>query len=237
MGKARKIVFVLALLVFLGSAGYLLQHYLKGRAEQIDFETLQVKGNHDIAALHKRNPDIVAWVKIKESIIDYPVMQTKTDPEYYLRRNFKKEHSLAGTPFMDATSEMGPNGSFNWVVYGHNMKNGTMFHTLLEFNNKAYYEKRKTFTFDTVEGPQEYEIVAAFYTQVYPTNSKEFKFYEYTDIRTKSEYDEYVRNIKALSSYDTGITPQHGEQLVTLSTCSYQVDDGRFIVVGRRIKK
>lgn len=239
MGKVRKFIFVIALLVFIGSAGYLLQHYLKGKAEQNEFESLRVNGGHNLEALYKENPDIVGWVQIKDSIIDYPVMQTKDDPEFYLRRNFKKEDSLAGTPFLDAQSDL-TRPSWNWMIYAHNMKNGTMFHTLLDFEKKEYYDKRKTFTFDTLDqygGPAEYEIVAAFYTQIYPEDSKEFKYYDYVDVTSEEVYNEYVRNIKAQSIYDTGITPEYGQQLVTLSTCSYQVEDGRFVVVGRKIEK
>ncbi len=238
MGKVRKVIFVIALLVFIGAGAYLLQHYLKGQAEQNDFEGLLVDGGYDLDALYKQNPDIIGWVKIKDSIISYPVMQTKDDPEFYLRRNFKKEDSLAGTPFLDAKSDL-TRPSWNWMVYAHNMKNGTMFHTLLDYEDKEYYEKRKTFTFDTLEkyaGPGEYEVVAAFYTQIYPENSDQFKYYYYVDVTEEWQYNEYVSNIKALSIYDTGVTPQFGEQLVTLSTCSYQVEDGRFVVVGRKVK-
>ena len=98
------------------------------------------------------------------------------------------------------------------MIYAHNMKNGTMFHTLLDFEKKEYYDRRKTFTFDTLDqygGPGEYEIVSAFYTQIYPEDAKEFKYYDYVNVTSEEVYNEYVRNIKAQSIYDTGITPEY----------------------------
>ncbi|MEG0662116.1 MAG: class B sortase, partial [Anaerovoracaceae bacterium] len=196
----RRIVFVIALIVFLGSAGYLLQHYLKGEAEQKDFESLKVSEGHDVAALHEENPDIAGWVQIEGTIIDYPVMQTVDEPEYYLRRNFKKEDSLAGTPFMDANSDMRI-PSKNLMIYGHNMKNGTMFHSLLEYEEKEYFDAHPTVRFDTLDGPGEYEIIAAGYTEIYPEDVDVFKYYNYVNITEPSDFREYVQGVKALSAY------------------------------------
>ncbi|MEA4922331.1 MAG: class B sortase [Eubacteriaceae bacterium] len=238
MGTGRKIVFTVALIVFLVALGVILQHYIRGAVEQNDFNKLQVNGGHDLEALYKDNSDLAGWVEVKDTKIDYPVMQTINEPEYYLRRNFEKKDSLAGTPFLDASSKIGV--SENYLIYGHNMKNGTMFHQLLKYEEKDFYKEHKTFTYDEVRKGKQvngtYEVVAAFRTQIYSEDSKEFKYYEYPYIGDKKQYEQYVEGIKALSLYDTGITPEYGEQLVTLSTCAYHVDDGRFAVVGRKIK-
>jgi sortase B len=230
----RRIIFIIALLVFIGSAGYLGLHYFEGQQTENAFRQLTVDGGHDLAALHEQNPDIVGWIKIDDTRVDYPVMWTPDDPEFYLRRNFQKEDSVAGTPFLDAASTMP--GSSNWLIYGHNMKNGTMFHDTLKYDDKAFYDGHKTIHFDTLEGEGLYEIVAVCYTQIYEENAQVFKYYQYASIVDEASFDAYVQGVKALSIYDTGVTPVWGDQLITLSTCEYSVEDGRFIIVARKVQ-
>ena len=176
----------------------------------------------------------MGWIKIDDTRVDYPVMWTPDDPEFYLRRNFQKEDSVAGTPFLDAASTMP--GSSNWLIYGHNMKNGTMFHDTLKYEDKAFYDGHKTIHFDTLEGEGLYEIVAVCYTQIYEENAQVFKYYQYASIVDEASFDAYVQGVKALSIYDTGVTPVWGDQLITLSTCEYSVEDGRFIIVARKVQ-
>lgn len=230
----RRIIFIIALLVFIGSAGYLGIHYFEGQQTENAFRQLTVDGGHDLAALHEQNPDIVGWIKIDDTRVDYPVMWTPDDPEFYLRRNFQKEDSVAGTPFLDAASTMP--GSSNWLIYGHNMKNGTMFHDTLKYEDKAFYDGHKTIHFDTLEGEGLYEIVAVCYTQIYEENAQVFKYYQYASIVDEASFNAYVQGVKALSIYDTGVTPVWGDQLITLSTCEYSVEDGRFIIVARKVQ-
>jgi len=234
MKYVRRIIFVIALLVFLGSAGYLALHHIEGQQTENAFRQLTVDGGHDLAALHEQNPDIVGWIKIDDTRVDYPVMWTPEEPEYYLRRNFQKEESMAGTPFLDAASTMP--GSSNWLIYGHNMKNGTMFHDTLKYEDKAFYDGHKTIHFDTLEGEGLYEIVAVCYTQIYAENAQVFKYYQYASITDEASFDAYVQGVKSLSIYDTGVTPVWGDQLITLSTCEYSVEDGRFIIVARKMQ-
>jgi sortase B len=234
MGPLRTTIFVVFLLVFLVSAGMLAKNYLDGQKAQDDFTQLVVNNGYDLKALHEQNGDIVGWLQIKDTKINYPIMQTKSSPEYYLRRNFKKEHSIAGTPFMDATSDIDL-PTLNWTIYGHNMKNGTMFHDLLNYAKSDFYQAHKTFTFDTINGTGTYEIVAVFYTQIYTSDYTGFKYYHYNGITAQSSLKEYIAESKALSLYDTGVTVEN-EQVLTLSTCAYQVDDGRFVVVAKKIK-
>jgi len=240
-GKKKKkrsvisiILFIIALAIFACAIGVLLHHYFQGKAEQNDFEALKVNGNHDLVALHKKNSDIVGWIKIDGTIIDYPVMQTPNEPEYYLRRNFEKKTTLAGTPFMDAASSMSlPSGNF--LIYGHNMKNGSMFHSILQYEKKSYFNKHKIIHFDTLKGKGTYRVIAAFRSQIYPKSSKNFKYYHYAYIDNKAKYDRYVSNVKALSAVDSHITPGYKKQLITLSTCAYHVENGRFAVVAVKV--
>lgn len=234
MGPVRTAIFIFFLLVFLISAGMLAKDYFEGQKAENDFSQLMVSGGYDLKALHEQNEDIVGWLQIKNTKINYPIMQTKSSPEYYLRRNFNKEHSVAGTPFMDATSDINT-PTLNWTIYGHNMKNGTMFHDLLKYEKEDFYRAHKTFTFDTINGKGTYEVVAAYYTQIYMSDYDGFKYYRYNGITSSALLKEFIAGSRALSLYDTGVTVGK-EQVLTLSTCAYHVDDGRFVVVAKKIK-
>lgn len=180
--------------------------------------------------LYAENPKMVGWLRIEGTVIDYPVMHTPQDPEKYLYRNFQGQDSAAGTPFMDyrCTAE-----SDNLVIYGHNMADGSMFHTLPDYQQKNHWEAHPTIRFDSVYEEREYEVVAAFYDRIYYTHETDFKFYNFIDAVDQAEYDNAVEQFKKKSLYDTGVTPQYGQQLITLVTCTYQVENGRFVVVAR----
>ncbi len=252
MGTGRKIIFVIALMVFIGSLGVIINHYVTGwRAEKALTDLGALKsGEKDLvtekgivdgkyAALYKKNPDIIGWIKVKGTGIDYPVMQTQSDPEFYLRRSYEKKYSISGVPFLDAYSDVFK-PTLNWLIYGHNMKDGTMFHDLLDYAEEDFYKAHKTIRFDTIYkgGGGRYKVVAAFYSQIYPENKNVFKYYTYADLNSDREYKEYIEGVKKLSEYDTGVDAVPGDQLITLSTCSYHVPDklGRFAVVAKKIK-
>lgn len=249
MGLGRKIILVICLIVFVGSAGVLLDYFINGMREQSALEDLKnLMGDREdlvtdkgtvigkYADLYLANEDIIGWITVEDTKIDYPVMQTQDSPEYYLDKNFNKEYTASGTPFMDAASDIFI-PTCNFLIYGHNMKNGTMFHDLLEYADKDFYEAHKTFKFDTIYkgGQGTYEVIAAGYSQIYSKDSTEFKYYQYAGITSQSDFNEYVKGVKALSEYDTGVIAEYGDQLVTLSTCAYHVEDGRFFVVGKRV--
>ena len=248
MSLGRKIVFVLCLIVFVGSAGMLLNYFLTGMREQSSLEDLaKLKTEREdmktdkgtvigkYVDLYEANSDIIGWITVDGTKIDYPVMQTQDDPEFYLRRNFQKEHATAGVPFMDASSDIFVPTS-NFLIYGHNMKNGTMFHDMLKYKDKSFYQEHKTFQFDTIYkgGQGTYEIIAAGYSMIYPEDSDAFKYYQYAGITSRSDFNEYLKGVKELSEYNTGVSAEYGDQLVTLSTCAYHEKNGRFFIVGKR---
>lgn len=252
MSIGRKIIFVIALMVFVGALGAIVNHYVTGwRAEKALTDLGELKTQQDdlktdkgivegrYTGLYKKNPDIIGWLTIEDTHINYPIMQTRDDSQFYLRRNFDKEYSISGVPFMDAASDIFI-PTCNWLIYGHNMKDGTMFHDLLNYAQEDFYQEHKTIRFDTIykEGQAEYEIIAAFYSQIYPEDEKVFKYYNCAGITTEEQFDDYLEGVKSLSEYDTGIDAEYGDQLITLSTCSYHVPDklGRFAVVAKRLK-
>lgn len=255
MSLPRKIVFVIALMVFVGAAGTILDYYITGwRAEKAltDLEQYKVSETEPLVTdkgtvigeyvkLYEQNPDIIGWIKIEGTNINYPVMQTKNDPEYYLRRGFEKEYSLSGTPFMDADSDIFTPTS-NWMIYGHHMKDGTMFHDVTLYSDINFYKEHKIIEFDTIyeeTGQYRYEVVAAFYAEIKNVDEGGFKYYQYAGITSEESFNAYVNGIKNASVYDTGVEVEYGDQLITLSTCNYHVDDGRgrFAVVAKRIEE
>jgi len=251
-GRIQNIILFLAIICFLGSAGYLIKYYWDGyQAEKtvedlrglIDDNTVVSEAAPGEAAeddmskvfarLYALNNDFVGWLSIEGTNIDYPVVHTPDDPEFYLRRNFHGEAETAGTLFVDYRSTLNP-ASANVIIYGHNMKNKTMFYELLNYQDKSFYEEHKNITFDTLYGRGEYEIVAVIKSKAYGINEDVFKYYDFIDANTEEEFDEIMQNIRRLQLYDTGVESRFGDRLITLSTCEYSQTDGRFAVIARK---
>lgn len=183
--------------------------------------------------LYEQNPDMVGWIRIDGTKIDYPVMYTPNDGEFYLNHGFDKEKSKSGVPFIDSRCTIDPFGT-NTIIYGHHMKNGTMFAGLLNYEDEDFFREHPIICFDTLYEQQEYEIIAVFESQVYRKSDTVFKHYNFLNAASKADFDAYIANIKALSLYDTGVTASYGDELITLSTCAYHVDNGQFVVVARK---
>lgn len=184
--------------------------------------------------LYRKNPDIAGWIKIDGSNIDYAVMHTPSDPEKYLHLNFDQKYSFGGLPFIDANCGMDPE-SDNLLIYGHNMQNGTMFRDLMYYDTKTFWENHKTIRFSTLYEEREYQIVAAFYDRVYFPEEDCFKFYQFIDAADREEFDTAIAYFKEKSLYDTGVTAEYGDSLISLVTCAYHVSDGRFVVVAKKV--
>ena len=185
--------------------------------------------------LYADNTDFIGWLYIPGTKVGYPVMYTPEDEEFYLRKNYDKEYSTAGSLFVSKYSDV-VKPTDNVVIYGHNMKAGTMFHDLLNYQDESYYQEHKTVVFNTIYGNAEYEIIAAFQTNIKEVEDTSFKYYQFFDADTAAEFDEYVNNCKALTPYDIPVTAKYGDKLITLSTCSYHTDEGRYVVVAKRVK-
>ena len=189
-----------------------------------------------MAELYEKNPDVVGYVKIEGTKLDYPVMYTPDDEEKYLRTSFEGNPSIAGVPFIDADCSVEPR-SDNLLIYGHNMANGTAFNSLMNYQQKNYWEAHPTFTYSTMYEEKTYEIIAAFYDRVYYKYEDVFKFYQFVDAEDEEHFNEAIKQFKSKSVYDTGVTAEYGDKLITLITCAYHVDNGRFVVVGKEVKE
>lgn len=189
-----------------------------------------------IEKLQKVNSDIIGWVEIVGTNINYPVLQG-TDNDFYMNHNYEKEESVYGAIFLDNAYDWNVKSN-NLLLYGHNMQDGSMFHDLLNYADKEYYEDHPIIRFTTPEEDVNYEIIAAFRSRVYYKSEQNvFRYYYFVNPKDQEEYEEFVKNAKEASIYDTGNTAEYGDDLITLSTCSYHTEDGRFAVVAKKVKK
>ena len=179
------------------------------------------------------NRKLIGWVKIDGTYIDYPVMQTD-DNEYYLDHNLNQEYDKNGTIFMDKDCDV-LKPSTNYILYGHHMKNGRMFGQLDLYQNESYYKEHPYISFDTIYEKGTYQVMYVFRSRVYKETEIVFKYYQFIDANSEQEFDSYMKEMADMSFYDTGVTAEYGDQLLTLSTCDYQETDGRFVVVAKKV--
>lgn len=183
--------------------------------------------------LYNKNKNLIGWLKIDDTIIDYPVMQSN-DNEYYLDHNLNQEYDKNGSLFLDKDCDI-IKPSTNFIIYGHHMKSGKMFGSLKEYKSEKYYQKHKYIQFDTIYEKGVYEVMYVFNSKIYYEDEVVFKYYQFIDALSEQEFYSNMEEMKKLSLYDTGVQAEYGDQLLTLSTCDYGEDDARFVVVARRI--
>lgn len=197
---------------------------------------------------YEQNNDLIGWLYIEGTEIDYPVMQTPEDENYYLHRDFEGQDNKNGSLILDTDSVAGvgtatynyANGtapSTNLIIHGHTMKSGAMFGNLMLYEEEEYGFSHNIICFDTLYEKREYELIAVFYSQVYYQSDDVFKYYKFFQADTQEEFVDWYNNIMELSLYDTGVRAEFGDEFITLSCCAYHVEDGRFVVVGRRVQK
>ncbi len=191
---------------------------------------------------YEQNNDMVGWIRLDGTVIDYPVMHT---PDYvdedgiigqkYIHRDFNGEESTSGAIFIDFRCTMDPR-SDNLILYGHHMRNGTMFKAIMNYEKKEFYEEHKIIEFDTLYEKGEYEVFSAFRDRIYNSTDTNYKFYYFIDSETKEDFDYNIENLCSKSLYDTGIVPEYGDDIIMLVTCAYHTNEGRFVVCARKIK-
>jgi len=187
----------------------------------------------EYADLYEKNDDLVGWIRIPGTKINYPVMQTKDDMEYYLHRDFDGDEDVNGLPFLDARCDVNK-PSTNLLIYGHSMSSGAMFAGLMDYKNYEFYQEHKTIYFDTMHERGEYEVVAVFQSRVAYVDEVAFRYYNFIQADTQTEFDSFISAVTQLSYYDTGIEASYGDCLLTLSTCDREITDGRLVVLARK---
>lgn len=185
--------------------------------------------------LYNKNKSLIGWVKIDDTEINYPVMQTVNNT-YYLDHNIEQEYDKNGSIFMDKDCDV-LKPSTNLIIYGHHMKSGKMFGDLDKYSSKSYYEAHPTIQFDTIYEKGTYEIMYVFRSKVYNEDEIVFKYYQFIEANSAEEFYSYMEEMSELSLYDTGVTASYGDRLLTLSTCDSSEPEGRFVVVARRVNQ
>lgn len=244
------IAIVFFALLFLVSGGVLAKRFYDDRQTENEFASLQsmiepvsaeqtaddapVKDNTArFAALQARNPDFMGWISIEGTNLSFPVMYAPSNKDFYLRHDFDGAYSNYGVPYLDEKCILGQEGaSNNLVVYGHNMKTGTIFGCLTEYKKADYYAAHPTITFDTLYGDGNYEVFGAFAIDVVEDQSFWYNTYLNMD---ETQFAEFVNQVKTRSDVDSGITPVYGDELLTLSTCEYSTSNGRYVVCARKV--
>lgn len=184
--------------------------------------------------LYSLNQKLIGWIKIDDTYIDYPVLQTSNN-EYYMNHNFDQEQDKNGSIFLDMDCTILPR-STNLILYGHHMRSGRMFGQLNKYSSEEFYKEHKYIQFDTIYERGTYEVMYVFRSKIYEESEIVFKYYQFINANSETEFNSYMREMAAMSLYDTGVTAEYGDELLTLSTCDYYTDYGRFVVVAKRIK-
>ena len=182
-------------------------------------------------AIYEKNSDFVGWLRIDGTNINYPVMQSPDSPNFYLKHSFDKEYSNYGVPYVQENCELGV--SDNVTIYGHHMNDGSMFADLCKYESEDFYREHKTIHFDTMDGFGEYEVVMIFKTVAY--SNAGFPYFLFVNAEKREDFDDFIAKCSELQLYDTGVTAEYGDKLITLSTCEYSRTNGRMVVVAKKV--
>lgn len=259
MNKKYKIILMLLIVIFAISSYFFIKEIVENKKENDIYDDLKEivqntenstnendhtdilknetsnlsnENKYNLQNISKINSDVVGWIKIAGTNIDYPIMQ---NGNYYLKKDIYKNYSSHGTPYLADHCNL--KTSDNLIIYGHHMNDNTMFAQLEYYKNYNFYKNHKYINFYTLEDGQTientYEIVVAFKTIAY--SEKGFKYYSYTNFEDLQELNNYIEQCKKLSFYNTEKSVNYGDKLITLSTCEYSQKNGRMVVVAKKI--
>lgn len=256
MNRISKIILMLLIVILAISSYFFIKELVKNKKETEVFDDLQKivenqeksthenpfsddleinEGNmssqnsYNLENIANINSDVIGWIKIDGTNIDYPVMQ---NGDYYLHKNIYKEYSNHGTPYL--ANHCNVKSSDNLIIYGHHMKDNTMFSQLEKYKNYNFYREHKFIKFYTIEDGKTieniYKVMLAFKTIAY--SDEGFRYYSYTSFNNKEDYTEFVENCRKLEFYYTGTSGTNTDKYITLSTCEYSQKNGRMVVVA-----
>ena len=259
MNKVSKIILMLLIVVLAISSYFFIKELVKNKKETDIFDDLQEivenpenttnenqftdilekeEGNlssentYNLENIAKINSDIIGWIKIEGTNINYPIMQ---NGDYYLHKDIYKNYSSHGTPYLAFYCDV--KKSDNLIIYGHHMQDNTMFSQLEKYKNYNFFLNHKYIKFYTIEDGRTientYEVMIAFKTIAY--SDAGFRYYSYTDFQNYEDYEEFVENCRNLEFYYTGVVGTHQDKYITLSTCEYSQKNGRMVVVAKKM--
>lgn len=183
-----------------------------------------------LTELQKENEELAGWIKIPDTAIDYPVMQTGSDNDYYLTHDFNKEENVHGAPFLDVNCQIGT--SENLIIYGHNMKDKTMFQNLMLYRDASFCESNGVIEFDTPEESRKYQVI--FVMLISEKEAESFPYYKYIDLSDETLYRNFLEQCSRYAIWQSKSLPEPGTELLTLSTCEYSRQNGRLVVVAKK---
>lgn len=238
--KLRILLIIMLVVSLITSIIYILYQYKKDNKQEVIYKELEkIVINEEkqedeesikLQSLYNTNSDFVGWLEIEDTNISYPVMQTEESrKDYYLYKNFYKEYSHMGTPYIAEFCDM--TKSDNLIIYGHHISSNKMFGELENYKKKKFYDNHKIIKFNTIYEKADYEIIAVFKTVAHTG----FEYYKFYNANSKQEFDTFIQKCKELSFYDIEETAKYGDKLITLSTCEYSNKNGRLVVVAKKI--
>ena len=184
-------------------------------------------------SLYELNQDFFGWITIPDTIIDYPVMYSPDRPNFYLDHNFYGKGAFSGVPYLDEKCD--PNGSY-YLLYGHHLNVGSMFSHIIDYERQSFWEAHQEICFDTLYEQRTYVVAAAFRARVLDRGDNNgFRYYSYKSLDTEDIFEEFAQQVKQMAAYDTGIDLSFGDELLVLSTCFRYTNNGRFVVVAKRV--
>jgi SrtB family sortase len=238
----RKIALILCVAVFFGALGYIVDYFYQSYANHRHQEKLVSVFHQPTATINQRfegllaiNKDTVGWITIPNTQCDNPVVQT-TDNDKYLDTTFEGEKSKYGTLYADKNCNFTAEGlSQNTIIYGHHMKDGTMFGELKQYRDYEFYKKNPVFQFTYLYDTQtvNWKVAAVF---IIDAQDKAGRFFR-TEFSSQRQFNEYYNEIKQRSVINTGVDLTYTDKLLTLCTCTYEFDDARLLVVARQVRE
>lgn len=194
--------------------------------EQTIMADLKQTISMDFSTLKEINPDIIGWIRAEGTNIDYPIAQTDTN-EYYLTHLYNNERNSSGTIFADYRNT-GDFSDRNTVIYGHHMKNKTMFHALEEYKDQEFYDVNPTMTLFTPDGDYIIELICG------TVEDGNYQFAEF-NFNSEEDFYEYIEGFRARSTFVSDVVIEPGDRIVSLCTCSYEWKNARYMVIGRLV--
>lgn len=245
-------------LVFLFSAGSLIKYFTESAQSKRTYDALQalredftrpaptaleatepplvtvdgVQVLPELAELYQLNHDLVGWLTVPGTNVDYPVVQRKESVDYYLHRDFYGNKDSHGCLYIREQCDV-DKPSDNVTLYGHRMKDQTMLAQLARYESKAHWQDNQYLYFDTLTERHTYQIIYVFTTTA--SAGEGFAYHLLVDAADPEEFNSFLVNCAQNSLYDTGLSATYGDKLLTLSTCEYSQENGRLVVVAKRI--
>lgn len=253
MNKKYKFILMLLIVILIISSYFFIKEIAENKKENDIYDDLQEivqsqetddkanelllkeqtnENNYNLKNIAKINSDVIGWIKVDGTNIDYPVMQNQN---FYLHKNIYKNYSSHGTPYLAEYCDL--KTSDNLIIYGHHMNDNSMFSGLVNYKNYQFYKNHKYIKFYTLINGQTventYEIIVTFKTIAYSDNG--FKYYNYINFYNDEDFKSYISNCQRLEFYNTETSANYGDKLITLSTCEYSQKNGRMVVVAKKI--